>query len=75
MKTMKYIIVVAIVLLSGCTMSTQDKYEVVGISEQNENMVKYELKIVGWAGSRNRIWDTTGKYKVGDTVYITLKTK
>lgn len=61
-------------MVSSCTTDSRDQYEVVGIDNKtSEEVVKYELRNMSMPYDHDRIYDTSGKFKVGDTVRITMK--
>lgn len=63
-------------ILCGCSTDGVKPYVIDQIHNQEGNQVLYELTSTDRIfGRYERIWDTVGKYQMGDTVYIILKGK
>lgn len=59
--------------MTGCTLSSNSRYVVDEIHNHLGNMCLYELTQFGTSANRyERIYDTIGKYQIGDTVSFTL---
>jgi len=69
-KIMKKLII-ALLLVFGCNIDSRDRYRVYAIDQSDGKLVTYHLE--NWRNEH--IIDTSGKYKIGDTVFIKMVKK
>lgn len=70
---MKKIFFICIILISGCDVQCTQSYTIERVNSYDEVKCKYDIVSTSLLGHRfETIIDTIGKFKIGDTVFISL---
>ena len=59
-------------LFCGCSNDSRVRYTIIEISNYRNGYCEYELNSMSFFEPENRMYDSIGKYKIGDTVSVTL---